>query len=568
MFSFLRSVFKEAVPAPARAEPALGPSGPQDAPPDGARMAFLPQPRAALLQANEDILIRIKLCYGRESRQFEQDILAVVTRYADYVNALPATADSYHARAGGLLRLGLETAFYALQATDAQIFEGRGTITQRRHLEPRWRHAAFIAGLCAELQPILDILGVATRDGDGWPSYSLPLSSWLDRHHGAQFHLVWRAAPRVDGVQCLYALPHIVPASMMEYLAERNDVVVPAMLAALSRLPLPTPPATMGALVRRAATLAIDKELRRMASARGIAPHGNHLARLLIDIMHDLAHSIAGWVPNSEKSRVWHARDGTFLVWPGAYQEMTAYADHERLQGLPADADGALTVLASAGMVERDQDGPLWRIRTPGAGGELGCIKLAVPELVLGSQLATCPPLPPLGLRSEPTQHAQSAPAPGRPRPVERAGEPCVSDREAAPAQMELALAPASLGDPGSGTGAVAGRDGAARNRPALVNCLRLPSDVAAPVRHAVESLGANDGAANAHLVREGILLPMEIFKEAGLDIRSAIRSLRDAGMLGMGESGSPNYTTTLNGVEVRGIVIKRQFVTGLPPAR
>lgn len=66
-------------------------------------------------------------------------------------------------------------------------------------------------------------------------------------------------------------------------------------------------------------------------------------------------------------------------------------------------------------------------------------------------------------------------------------------------------------------------------------------------------------------MVREGILIPMQTFKSAGLDAKMATRCLRDAGMLVVGESGNPTYTVTLEGAEVRGLVLKRQFITGLP---
>jgi len=561
-FAYLRRLFSDASSAQPQIEPGIAHAGASEPPPLGhTGAAFLPVRPSELLKSCDGILRRIKLCYGREPQQFEQDILAVVARYADFVNALPATANNYYSFPGGLFRLGLDTAFFSLQATDAQIFEGRGTITQRRHLEPRWRHATFIAGLCAALQTTLDSVSVASPDGACWPSYLQPLSAWLDRYRETAIHLTWRTPGHVGGLQNLYALPHIIPPATMEYLADRNDVIVPTMLAALSRLPLSNPPATMGALIRRAVVLAIDKDLRRMASSRGDRLQGSHLGRLLVDIMHDLVHSSASWVPNSEKSRIWHAADGTFVVWPAAYQDMVGHADHERLHGLPSSPELAITALEAARMVFDAADGPLWPIRIPGASSDLSCVKLAAPELVLGAQLATCPPLPPVSVQRESPRAAQNCPTPA---PSQQAAR-TTTVQCAAPAQLELSLAQQQPDSPSTvpPTSAQAGLK--AQNAPSLVNCMRLPADVALAVRRAIAKLSANAESTGVTMVREGILIPIQAFKSAGLDTRMVTRCLRDAGMLVVGESGNATYTLTLKGSEVRGLVLKRQFVAGLP---
>jgi len=565
LFSILHRLFTAGRPGRPGTEPALAPEGAAEAFENRPGSLFVPIAPTQLLSASDDILRRIRLCYGREPQQFEQDVMVIVTRYADFVNALPATASNYFSAPGGLFRLGLDTAFFSLQATDAQIFEGRATITQRRHLEPRWRQATFIAGLCAALQPTLNTVSVVAPDDSSWPSYLLPLSNWLARYPHARVRLVWRTAATVDGVQNLYALPHIVPPGVMEYLAERNDVVVPTMLATLSRLPLANPPSTMAALVRRAAALSIARELRRMAAAQGTPPQGDHVGRLLVDIMHDLVHGAASWIPNSSKARLWHAQDGTFVVWPGAFQDVCIYADRERLHGLPPDADDAIVALERAGMIVRAQEGPLWSLRPPGTNGDLTGLKLAFPELVLGAQLATCPPLPPLCPQPERSRTTQ--PETGHTAPTPKSEEaPHKPLADAPPEQLQLPLAqrpPASVpADPASPNDPDAPPPAA----PALVNSMRLPAVVADVLRRALAGLAEDGNAGTTHVIREGVLIPMQVFRSANLDGKMVTRCLRDAGMLVVGESGNPTYTVKSEGTEVRGLVIKRQCVTGLIP--
>ncbi|GJI98192.1 hypothetical protein RugamoR57_49100 [Duganella caerulea] len=556
-FSFLRRVAKDGDQGQPMSAPGRTSAGMAAPPSDKEGAPFYPQSRADLLEAGEEIIRRIRLCYGREPQQFERDITAIVERYADFVNALPATASNYYSYSGGLFRLGLDTAFFALQATDAQIFEGRGSITRRRHLEPRWRHATFIAGLCTALQPALNAITVTAQNGDYWPSYLQPLSTWLQRRPGDQFHLIWRTPSTMDGLQNLYALPHIIPPSTMEYLAERNDVILPNMLATLARLPISTPPATMAALVRRAAALAIAKDLRRMASVQGYILQGDHLGRLLIDIMHDLVHTIASWIPNSEKSRVWHGQDGTFVIWPGGYQDIATHADHERLQGLPQEAESAASALEHAGMITRGPEGPLWSLQPPGTKAAVSGVKLAVPELVLGIQLATCTPLPPLCVLPHPTNKPEPRSAPATP--------PAPQGTTTAPSQLELRLTEQLPAQPCATPPDTP--DVQSTIAPSLVNCVRLPADVADALRRAIAGLSEQPSAVCAQLLKEGVLVPLQVFTSAGLDTKMVVRRLRDVGMLVIGTSGSAIRTTKIDGVAVQGLLLKRQHVSGLPSA-
>ena len=70
-----------------------------------------------VLAAQDDLIRRIKLSYGSDRNTFNADLFSLIRRYAEYVHLLPATPDNHFSLPGGLLRMGLEIAFYALQAT-------------------------------------------------------------------------------------------------------------------------------------------------------------------------------------------------------------------------------------------------------------------------------------------------------------------------------------------------------------------------------------------------------------------------------------------------------------------
>ena len=143
-------------------------------------------PVEQVLAQHQEWIERIRLCYGAERTHFEREVLSVIQRYAAYVHLLAAAPAENFCEPGGLLRQGLETAFYSLQGSDGQIFAGRASLSSRRHLEPRWRLAALIAGLCAEVYRPLSQMRVSTPSSTVWPAALEPLAHWLQRNEQGQ----------------------------------------------------------------------------------------------------------------------------------------------------------------------------------------------------------------------------------------------------------------------------------------------------------------------------------------------------------------------------------------------
>ena len=228
-----------------------------------------------LLAGEADLIARIKLCYGIDRDGFERDVLTLVRRYAACVHLLPATADNYFSKPGGLLRLGLETAFFSLQGTDAHIFSGRMSISARRQLEPRWRHATFIAGLCCELHRLMSHIIVTDAAGEAWPAFLRPLADWLATRGSERYFLRWRPqAVEARGLG-LFALPHVVPPAVMADLSEGNTVIVPHLLASIGGIPVYRDHNILDELVRRSLALVIDRNLAASADRYGSPQYGS-----------------------------------------------------------------------------------------------------------------------------------------------------------------------------------------------------------------------------------------------------------------------------------------------------
>jgi len=330
-----------------------------------------------VLAANADILARIKLCYGVDRESFETDVLALIRRYAAYVHLLPATADNYFSAPGGLLRLSLEAGFFSLQGTDAHIFSGRSTITTRRLLEPRWRHATFIAGLCCEVHRVLSHLIITEPSGEVWSGYLQPLADWLAARGATRYFLSWRPHAMETRGLGIFALPHVVSPEVLRYLSEDNTLIVPHLMASIGGMPLYRDHNVLDDLVRRSLALVIDRNLTANTDRYGSPQFGSHLERYLVDALRRLVSSHSAWVCNHDKSRVWFGQDGLFLLWPNAAEDVRKLLEADQLPGIPKATETMLELLLAAEVFEaQDAAHSTWTIYPPSAKTVLEAVKL------------------------------------------------------------------------------------------------------------------------------------------------------------------------------------------------
>lgn len=417
-----------------RVEPPIEPASP--AAPPGGGSALHVRSVDELLAPHAELLGRLKLCYGCDRATFVADLLTPARAYAAYVGSLPATPDNYFCEPGGLLRLGLEVGFVALQATDGHIVSGRSTISTRQQLEPRWRHATFLAGLCAEMHRTLSHVVVTDERGEEWPAYLKPLSQWLADRSQARYFVRWPVNAQEFPALGLCALSQVVPPAVLQHLASGNSVVVPQLISTLSGSPLLREPNMMAEIVRRSAALVVDRDLIVCASRSGRPVLGTHVERYVLDVMRRLVVSHQAWVPNGDRSRVWLGREGLFLVWPNAANEIRKVFEDDETPGMPKTAQEVQEVLLASSVVEPFAlDQPLWTITPPPGGQPLQALKLTTPEILLpvhaqGPRALTSPLVQPA-----PAPLAAAAAAATAQRTATAAASPATSSMHASPGQ-------------------------------------------------------------------------------------------------------------------------------------
>jgi len=514
---------------------------------------FVCAPVSDILAEHDNLLARIRLCFGVDQETFARDALALIEAYAGYVHLLPATPDNYFRQPGGLLQLGLEVAFYALQGTDAHIFSGQSTITTRRQVEPRWRHATFIGGLCCELHRALSSLIVVDAEGNEWPAYLTPLATWLAERRVERYFVRWRAqAPEVRSLG-LFALPHVVGPAVLQDLSTGNTVIVPHLLASVGGLPMYREPNVLDCLVRRSLALVIDRNLKASADRYGSPQFGSHLERYLVDALRRLAAAESAWVPNREKSRVWYGADGLFLLWPQCAADAQALLEADQLPGIPKSADTVLDLLLAAGVTEpRDSSHNTWLIQPPGAKGPLDAIKLTSPAILWSGPEAGPHPLAgTLATNLEPTRPMAATAVPPPP-PLPRG---------------QLSLLDVAEADPSANVPATVSP--AIEEAIAATIALKAPMRLNPAVRDALGAIVAtlNGGArvAAAYTVATGIFVPLAELERRGLQPALVMRALGDLRMLVHADANRPPTTSRdFGGVTTVGLILDPRFVTGL----
>ena len=555
-----------------------------------------------LIASESEFLQRFKYCYGCDAETFDRDIVAPIRRYASYVNLLPATADNFFCSAGGLFRLGLEVAFFALQGTDAHIVSGRATITVRKELEPRWRQATFLAGLCSELHRTLSHATVTDEQGNEWPAYLVPLTVWLERRKARRFFVRWIAnAPDSRGLG-LFALPHIVSPEAMQHLAEANHVVVPQMLASMTGIPLLHEQSILIELVKRSAALVIDRDLAASAHRYGRPILGAHIERYLLDAMRHLVAAHPAWSPNTERSRVWLGAEGLFIVWPNAAAEIRKVLEDDELRGIPKAPETIVEILTAAGvLIAPPESQACWSILPPGSSAAIEAIRLVSPDILLTGQtrpvdalaqpliaraatapsrtagatnanIADVPPptTPALATPKAGAASPRAATATPRPAPEDVAGqaEPPMPPPDAQGA-LDFEPSPAPPSEAAAPPEPIPAQPAsvAPSRRFALKAPLRLVPQVRQALQDAIATMNADARTAIAVTVASGVFVPLSHFKANSIDVSVALRALVDVDMLvGTKDRRPRTYQHDIGGQEQAGVIVKPAHIEGLNP--
>lgn len=312
-----------------------------------------------VVATQDELVERIRNALGFNREQYQEMILPVIQRYAEFVHLLPASEAHHHRGAGGLFRHGLEVAFWAAQASEAVIFSMEGSPRERRNNEPRWRLASCFSGLLHDVGKPLSDVSVTDKDGSvTWNPYANTLYGWAAHHKIDRYFLRWRDNRHKRHEQfSLLTIERIIPPNVLQYLSEAGPEILEAMLEAIAGTSTNQP---VTKLMLKADQESVARDLRQSRLDVDEFSYGVPVERYVFDAIRRLVKT-GKWKVNEAGARVWHLHQGVFITWR-QLGDLYELISKDKIPGIPRDPDTLADILIERGFAIPN--------KVPGSNGE------------------------------------------------------------------------------------------------------------------------------------------------------------------------------------------------------
>jgi hypothetical protein len=378
-----RLTAREAPPPPAAVVAATASASPASVPRyPPADLGLAVRSPQSILDANADLIDRLRLHAATDAAQFQIRFVGPLLRLAEYINVVPATATTLFSGEMGLFRAALEAAFFAFQASDGRIFTGSEGVERRHALEGRWRYLCFLAALFHPLGKPLERLTVTGPGGQTWKRHFSGITPWAESACADRLFVSWGGPDAEDSIGpssvTLQVLPSIVGPDNLQMLHDGAAELISDLYqlaigeAGTSRIAQQVVTACWERIARR--------EAARRPQAYGRLTSGTHQGPYLAGALRAMVES-GKWKLNDSPLKA--DRDGAYLEWPLAAEDLIRFGKDKGYAGWPHDAPTLAALLKASGLVD-DRGSELGLTEIVTADGEIKhALKLANPLAVL-----------------------------------------------------------------------------------------------------------------------------------------------------------------------------------------
>ena len=322
----------------------------------------------SLIESQKDLINRVFRTAGVSREEFAKHFMVAIRNLAHHVHLLPATSTTYFRGTGGLFRMSLEIALHSLQSANAAVFPSGGGVERRYAMTPKWTLATFLAGLCSQSYRTVNSMAVMSSENQQWSPLMGHLYDWAIAKKANVYYIRWMDDAQINGAQAAaaYGINYIIPGDVLSYLAEDNNQVVQAMTAAIAGVEISASENPISRLVAPVVTRVIEDDLNHSAINYGHLVIGAHLEPHLIDAMRRLVRA-GKWIPNhAQTGRIWAGKEGVFVDWIPASQDIANLLARDSFAGVPKDPDTLADLLVHAGLLEMTSKGErYWMINVP-----------------------------------------------------------------------------------------------------------------------------------------------------------------------------------------------------------
>lgn len=305
-----------------------------------------------LINSNQEMIRQIILARGlagtHNAQEVKIKILDPIQHLAEMAHLLPASEKDHFRSPGGLFSFSLESALFGIRYAERRILT-RVTPEIRRENESLWAHAAFLTGLFSEAIRVISQLSVYSEEGGiEWRPGMESIFQWLERNHLKSYHLRWH---QKENVSIKHALAgKVIQPEQEEILIGGEKTILNSLIMAFhDQDDWKNPLVRINRTVRNSL---IQRDLMSDPSRYGRPLTGMHLEPWLIDAMRHLVEK-KRWVVNEDNGRVWHGKDGVFVVWPLAANDMQRELKEAECPFVPNTREILAELLQEAGIIER-----------------------------------------------------------------------------------------------------------------------------------------------------------------------------------------------------------------------
>ncbi|MDR2452472.1 MAG: TraI domain-containing protein, partial [Candidatus Accumulibacter sp.] len=272
-------------------------------------------------------------------------------RYAELVQAFPASENHHHAYPGGMLEHGLETVICALQLRQARLLPVGGTPEEQAAQSEAWTAAVAYAALLHDVGKIAVDLHVERADGSVWHPWHGPIALPYRfryrkereyRLHGAAAGLLYCRilAPEIldwiSGYPAPWSALLYVLAGQYEHAGALGELVFQADRASVAQ--------SLGGDPGRALT----------------APRHSLQRKLLEGLRYLLKETLK--LNQPQASDGWLTQDALWLVSKTVSDRLRAHLLSQGIEGIPANNTALFDLLQDHGMVLPTPDGKaIWK---------------------------------------------------------------------------------------------------------------------------------------------------------------------------------------------------------------
>ncbi|CAM5372976.1 Relaxase OS=Rhodanobacter lindaniclasticus OX=75310 GN=B1991_11175 PE=4 SV=1 [Rhodanobacter lindaniclasticus] len=284
-------------------------------------------------------------------RQFATLYRAPLERYAELVQAFPASEAHHHAYPGGMLDHGLEIVAYSLKLRQSHLLPIGASPEDQAAQAEAWTAAIAYAALLHDIGKVAVDLHVELADGSTWHPWHGPLRQPYrfrynpDREyrlHSAAAGLLYRQLLDRDLLDWLSGYPSLW-ASLLYVLAGQYEHA-----------------GALGELVVQADRASVAQELGG-DPARAMAAPTHSLQRKLVNGLRYLLKEELK-LNQPEASDGWLTDDALWLVSKTVSDKLRAHLLSQGVDGIPANNTTVFNVLQDHGMLQPTPDGKaIWR---------------------------------------------------------------------------------------------------------------------------------------------------------------------------------------------------------------